>query len=69
MDQPEEMPTLPAQYYRQKAAEARRAAEGVTTRAIKERLNGLASDFDRLADVADRGAQTTDPLVAVIRGP
>jgi len=29
---------------------ARRAAEGVTTRAIKERLDRLARDFDRLAD-------------------
>ena len=54
MDQPEETPTLPASYYRQKAAEARRAAEGVTTRAIKEQLDGLARDFDRLADAADR---------------
>ena len=67
MDPPEESPTLPAQYYRRKAAEARRAAEGVTTRAIKERLDGLARDFDRLADAADSAAQTTDPLAAVIR--
>jgi hypothetical protein len=69
MDPPEESPTLPAQYYRRKAAEARRAAEGVTTRAIKERLDGLARDFDRLADAADSASQTTDPLAAVIRRP
>ena len=69
MDPPEESPTLPAQYYRRKAAEARRAAEGVTTRAIKERLDGLARDFDRLADAADSAAQTTDPLAAVIWRP
>ena len=56
MGQPQDTTTLPARYYRQKAAEARRAAEGVTTRAIKERLHGLARDFDRLADAADSGA-------------
>jgi hypothetical protein len=67
MDQPEETPTLPASYYRQKAAEARRAAEGVTTRAIKARLDSLARDFDLLADAADSAAQTTDPLAAVTR--
>lgn len=39
----------PAAYYRKKAAEARRIAGGVTTRAIKERLLGLALDFDRQA--------------------
>jgi len=67
MDQPQDTPTLPARYYRQKAAEARRAAEGVTTRAIKERLDGLARDFDRLADAADSAEQTADALAAVIR--
>jgi len=41
MDQPEETPTLPERYYSQKAAETRRAAEAVTTRAIKTRLHGL----------------------------
>jgi hypothetical protein len=69
MDQPEDTSTLPARYYRRKAAEARRAAEGVTTRAIKVRLDSLARDFDRLADAADGAAQTTDPLAAVIRRP
>jgi hypothetical protein len=67
MDQPEETPTLPARYHRQKAAEARRAADGVTTRAIKERLDGLACDFDRLADAADSAAQTPDALAGVSR--
>ena len=66
MDQPEETPTLPASYYRQKAAEARRAAEGVTTRAIKDRLDGLARDFDRLADAADVAAKTPDALAGEI---
>jgi len=67
MDQPQDIPTLPARYYRQKAAEARRAAEGVTTRAIKKRLDGSARDFDRLADAADAAAQTPDALAGVTR--
>ena len=69
MDQPEETPTLPARYYRQKAPEARRAAEGVTTRAIKARLHGLARDFDRLTDAAVAPHKTSDALAAVIRRP
>ena len=67
MDQFQETPTLPARYYRRKADEARRAAEGVTTRAIKARLHGLARDFDRLAETADGAVQTTDALAGLIR--
>ncbi len=67
VDQPVETPALPARYYRQKAAEARRAAEKVTTRAVKARLLGLAHDFDRLADAADSAAQTPDASAGVIR--
>jgi hypothetical protein len=62
MDQPEGTPTLPARYYRREAAEARRSAAAVTTRAIGERLHNFARDFDRLADAADRAEQTSDPL-------
>jgi len=51
-----------ARFYRRKAAEARRSAESVTTRAVRERLHNLARDFDRLADAADRAEQTSDPL-------
>jgi len=60
MDQPEATPTLPAEHYRRKAAEARQTAEGVTMRAVKERLLGLARDFDRLADAADKAEQAAD---------
>jgi len=45
------------------------AAEGVTTRAIKARLDDLARDFDRLADAADSAAQTPDAFAGVIRQP
>ena len=66
MDKPQDAPALPARYYRQKAAEARQAAEEATTRAIKERLHGSARDFDKLADAADRAEQTADPPARVI---
>jgi hypothetical protein len=68
MDNPEDTPSLPARYYRQKAAEARQAAEEATTRAIKERLHGSARDFDKLADAADRAGQIADPPLRVIPG-
>ena len=57
MNPPENTPPQSAEYYRHKAAEARRAAEGVTTRAVRERLLGLASDFDRLAETAERAVR------------
>jgi len=69
MDQPEDMPTLPARFYRRKAAEARRTAEGVTTRAVKARLHDLAREFDRLADAAESTAQISDPLAGLMRQP
>ena len=46
MDEPRGESMLPTRYYRQKAVEARQAAEAATTRAIKERLQGLARDQD-----------------------
>jgi len=67
IDHPEATPTLPAEYYRRKAAEARQTAEGVTTRAVKERLISLARDFDRLADAADKAEQAADAPSRVIR--
>jgi hypothetical protein len=65
MDKPQDTPTLPARYYRQKAVQARQSAEEATTRAIKERLHGSARDFDKLADAADRAGETVDPPARV----
>jgi hypothetical protein len=62
IDQPEDGTILPARFYRRKAAETRRSAKAVTTRAIKERLDNLARDFDRRADAEDKGEETSDPL-------
>jgi hypothetical protein len=52
-----ETPSQRADYYRRKAARARRAAKGVTTRAIKARLldeavrcGQLAADVDRVME-------------------
>jgi hypothetical protein len=56
MDQWIDPPHQPADYYRQKAAKARQAAEGVTTQAVKARLLDRALEYDRLADEAERAA-------------
>jgi len=53
----EETPLQSAAYYRRKAARARLAAKGVTTRAMKVRLLDEAAQFDQLAADADRGAR------------
>jgi hypothetical protein len=55
-----------ARCYRQKAVEARQAAEEATMRAIKERLHGSARDFDKLAAAADGAGRTADPPARVI---
>ena len=57
MDQYPDAPPQAATCYRQKAAEARRAAAEVTTRAIKGRLHDLAREFGRLANAADGAVQ------------
>jgi hypothetical protein len=72
LDKPQDAPTLPEWYYRQKAAEARQAAEEATTRAIKERLHGSARGFDKLADAAEsraysRPARDGDPEATMKR--
>jgi hypothetical protein len=61
-DEPQETPALPARYYRQKAAEARRAAEEATTRAIKERLHGSAAiSISWPMPLTEPGTQQTRP--------
>jgi hypothetical protein len=53
MIDPAALAPQPAEYYRRKAAQARQAAESVTTPAIKARLLGLARDFDQQADALE----------------
>jgi hypothetical protein len=57
MDRLTDLPPQPAEYYRRKAAQARQAAEGVTTRRIRSRLLDEALEYDRRADEAERPAQ------------
>src|SRR5215469_5971691 len=52
-----ETPSQRADYYRRKAARARQAAEGLTTRAMKARLLDEAVHCDQLAADAERGAE------------
>jgi hypothetical protein len=58
MDLSRDPPPQPAEYYRRKAAEARRAAEDVTTAPIRTRLLDMARQFDQLADAT---ASATEP--------
>jgi hypothetical protein len=44
---------MPADYYRQQAAEARRLADDATTTAVKERFRELAVRLERLAEGVD----------------
>jgi hypothetical protein len=51
-----EMPPQSADYYQRRAARARQLAEGVTTRAMKERLLDEAVHYDQLAADAGRAS-------------
>ncbi len=44
---------LPADYYRRHAARVRALARDATTPAIKKHLEGVALDYERLADRVD----------------
>jgi len=44
---------LPADYYRRHAARVRALARDATTPAIKKHLEGVAADYERLADRVD----------------
>jgi len=43
-------PPLPADYYRRQALRVRQLASDATTAAIKEHLQGIAREYDCLAD-------------------
>jgi hypothetical protein len=57
-----EIPPHPAAYYRRQAAQARRVAEGATTRAVKARLLDDADHYDELAANADRAGAEAEKL-------
>ena len=57
---------LPADYYRRHAARVRELARDATTPGIKKHLEGVALDYERLADrVDDSGSAHADGSCAV----
>jgi hypothetical protein len=57
MEHPPTTPPLPADYYRRHAARVRKLASEATTVAIKEHLQEVALEYERLAERVDSGAQ------------
>jgi hypothetical protein len=53
MEHPTSPSPLPADYYRRHAARVRALARDATTPAIKKHLEGVALDYERLADRVD----------------
>jgi hypothetical protein len=53
MEHPTNPSPLPADYYRRHAARVRELARDATTPAIKKHLEGVALDYERLADRVD----------------
>ena len=51
---------LPADYYRRHAARVRALARDATTSAVKKHLEGVALDYERLADRVDDSASAQD---------
>jgi hypothetical protein len=50
MDAPPTTPPLPAEYYRDHAARVRQLARDATTAGIREHLDQVALQYDRLAE-------------------
>ena len=51
---------LPADYYRRHAARVRALARDATTPAVKKHLEGVALDYERLANRVDDTASAQD---------
>ena len=61
MDHPNGPSLHPAAYYRRHAARVRALARDATTVAVKQQLNEVASEYERLADFVDEsGAVDTN---------
>ena len=54
MDHTPHTPTLPADYYRRHAARVRNLACEATTLAIKEHLQEVAVEYEKLAECVDK---------------
>jgi len=51
---------LPADYYRRQATRVRQLASDATTAAVKDHLNEVAMEYERLAERVDGGGSATD---------
>ena len=61
MEQPASPSPLPADHFRRHAARVRALAREATTPAVKKHLEGVALDFERIADRLDEnGAAQAD---------
>jgi hypothetical protein len=60
MENPQISPPLPADYYRRHAARVRQLADDATTPGIKEHLQQVAIEYERLAERVD-AAVSSDP--------
>jgi hypothetical protein len=60
MEYPTDPFPLPADYCRRHAARVRALARDATTPAVKRHLEGIALDYERLADRVDDTASTRD---------
>ena len=66
MEHPTSPSPLPADYYRRHAARVRALARDATTPAIKKHLEGVALDYERLADRVDESG-SAQPTAIVRR--
>jgi GH35 family endo-1,4-beta-xylanase len=60
MEHPQIKPPLPAEYYRRHAARVRQLASEATTSAVKEHLQDVAGQYERLAERVDVSARPVD---------
>jgi hypothetical protein len=54
MEHPQTNPPLPADYYRRHAARVRKLASEATTPAVKQHLEDVAGQYERLAERVDK---------------
>jgi hypothetical protein len=59
MEHPSGHPPLPADYYRRHAARVRALARDATTPAVKQHLNEVALEYERLAEIVEEAASST----------
>jgi hypothetical protein len=61
MEHPQINPALPAEYYRRHAARVRKLASDATTPALKQHLQDVAGQYERLAERVDSSTPPTEP--------